>query len=199
MAEPKQADLEDAVIVVSGVPRSGTSMLMQMLNAGGVPVLTDDVRAADEDNPRGYFEDERVKRLEQDNLWIAEARGKAVKIVTPLVPHLPAGFIYRVILIERNLDQTLSSQAQMLLRRGIELPDSQERREKLKAAFAASTAQAKAHIETLPGAMLLNLARSAVLENPLTGAIRINEFLGGGLNVERMAAAVDNSLNRFAD
>jgi hypothetical protein len=191
--------LRDVVIVVSGIPRAGTSMVMQMLEAGGVSVVTDKVRGADEDNPRGYFEDERVKRLKHDASWIGEAKGKAIKVVTPLILHLPPGLPYRVILIERNLDQALASQAQMLVRRGSDLRDSPDRREKLKAAFAASIGKAKQHVESLPGALLLNIDRKAVLENPLAAARRINDFLGGGLNIERMAAVVDHSLNRFAD
>jgi hypothetical protein len=194
-----QCALRDVVIVVSGIPRAGTSMVMQMLEAGGVPALTDGLRAADEDNPRGYFEDERVKRLGHDASWISEASGKAIKIVTPLISYLPAGLHYRVILIERDLDQALASQAQMLIRRASDLQDSPDRRAKLKAAFAGSIVRAKAHIGKLPGSMLLNITRTAVLENPLAAAKRINDFLGGGLKVERMAAAVDPSLNRFAD
>src|SRR5580658_1883755 len=184
----------DFVIVVSGIPRAGTSMVMQMLEAGGVSVLTDGVRAPDEDNPRGYFEDERIKRLERDSSWIGEARGRAVKIVTPLISWLPPGLPYRIILVERALDQALASQARMLIHLGNQLEDTPDRRERLKAAFAASIDRAKRHIATLPEARLLTLARTAVLEDPLAAAGRINDFLGGALKVEPMAAAVDRSL-----
>ena len=88
--------LGDDVLIVSGLPRSGTSMLMQMLDAGGMPILTDKLREADEDNPKGYFELEAVKAMFRDQSWLTEARGKALKVVVPLVCNLPPGCNYRV-------------------------------------------------------------------------------------------------------
>src|SRR6266567_4048665 len=76
------------IVVVSGLPRSGTSLMMQMLRAGGMPLLTDDLRPADVDNPNGYWEYEPVKRLQQDNSWISKAEGKAVKVVSALLQYL---------------------------------------------------------------------------------------------------------------
>ena len=91
------------ITIVSGLPRSGTSLLMQMLDAGGYPVLCDDERHADEDNPRGYFEYTPVRRLEQDNRWLADAEGKALKVVSPLLYHLPKDFNYCLLFIQRPL------------------------------------------------------------------------------------------------
>jgi hypothetical protein len=106
------------VIVVSGLPRSGTSLMMSMLAAGGVPVLTDQHRRADEDNPQGYFEFERVKRLERGDVgWLAAAKGKAVKVISALLPFLPPNYSYRVLFMERPLPEILASQRAMLVRR----------------------------------------------------------------------------------
>ena len=106
------------ITVVSGLPRSGTSLVMQMLAAGGLPVMGDDLRQADEDNPRGYLEYEKVKSLERDTTWLPEAEGKAIKIISFLLPKLPSSFEYRVIFVRRNLTEVLRSQEKMLERRG---------------------------------------------------------------------------------
>jgi hypothetical protein len=109
----------DAVVVVSGLPRSGTSMMMSMLEAGGLPLLKDDVRTADTDNPKGYFEFERVKKLREGDVdWLPEAQGRAVKIISYLLLHLPATYDYRVIFMQRDLDEVMASQRKMLTHRG---------------------------------------------------------------------------------
>ncbi len=110
------------VVIVSGLPRSGTSMMMKMLEAGGVPIMTDGVRAADEDNPRGYFEVERVKDLEMeaDKRWIRDARGKALKVISFLLKELPEDCAYRVVFMRRDLSEVVASQNKMLDRRGEE-------------------------------------------------------------------------------
>ena len=190
------APLEESVVVVSGLPRSGTSMIMQMLAAGGVPVLEDGVRRADEDNPRGYREYEPVKKLRQDSKWLPEATGKAVKIVAPLLTALPAGLPCRVILIERDLNEILNSQAQMLVRRKENLPDTPERRDRLKEAYLGTLRQAKTFLRNRPSTGLLVLGRGDVLLDPAAAAGRIGEFLGGGLDTAKMAAEVDPSLHR---
>ena len=108
------------IIVVSGVPRSGTSMLMGMLGEGGVELLTDGLRSADKDNPKGYFELERVKDLarEPDKRWLCQARGRGIKVVSTLLRELPSTHNYKVVLVRRDLDEVLASQARMLARRG---------------------------------------------------------------------------------
>ncbi len=110
----------EPIVVVSGLPRSGTSMIMKMLEAGGLPVLTDGLRAADEDNPKGYYEVERVKGLaeETDKGWLAEARGKGIKVISYLLKSLPPQFNYRVVFIRREIEEVLASQRKMLARRG---------------------------------------------------------------------------------
>ena len=106
------------IIIVSGLPRSGTSLMMQMLASGGIEVLTDNLRTADADNPRGYYEFEKVKQIERDSSWLPQARGKAVKMVSQLLYHLPAGERYRVLFLERDLGEVLLSQEKMLRRLG---------------------------------------------------------------------------------
>ncbi len=110
----------DPIIVVSGLPRSGTSMAMRMLAAGGVPLVMDGRRAADEDNPNGYFEDERVKNLVQspDKRWLQDARGKAIKIIAALLENVPDANNYKILFLHRNLHEVLASQTKMLARRG---------------------------------------------------------------------------------
>src|ERR1044072_2561799 len=108
----------EPVIIVSGLPRSGTSMMMSMLVAGGIPAMTDSIRTADEDNPKGYFELEKVKELAKDNRWLADAGGRAVKIISALLKHLPTDYRYKVIFMRREMREVLASQRQMLMRRG---------------------------------------------------------------------------------
>src|SRR5438067_12425110 len=108
--------MDSEIIIVSGLPRSGTSLMMQMLQRGGVEIVTDDVRTADVDNPRGYYELEKVKKIKQDASWLPQARGKAFKMVSQLLYDLPGGETYRIIFMQRNLDEVLLSQDKMLER-----------------------------------------------------------------------------------
>jgi tetratricopeptide (TPR) repeat protein len=113
---PTPSNHEDLITIVSGLPRSGTSMMMQMLQAGGLDILSDGQRQADASNPQGYWEYEKVKRLAQDNSWLGEARGKVVKVIAHLLPYLPEDYHYRIIFMQRDLDEVLDSQQTMLQR-----------------------------------------------------------------------------------
>jgi predicted AlkP superfamily phosphohydrolase/phosphomutase/tetratricopeptide (TPR) repeat protein len=192
--------LDEEVLVVCGLPRSGTSMLMQMLHAGGMPILSDGLREADEDNPRGYFELEAVKAIFRDReasrAWLGGACGKAVKIVAPLVCSLPPGCRYRVILIDRNYDEILASQAKMIARRGEAVADSQQRRSRLRHEYARVMERTKAILSARPEVRLLRLHYDEVLREPARAAESINRFTGGVLNGGLMAAAIDRSLHR---
>src|SRR3954447_18868200 len=106
------------ITIVSGLPRSGTSLMMQMLDGGGVEVVTDHVRTADTDNPRGYYEYEQVKAIKRDTSWLPATRGKAFKMVSQLLYDLPPAETYRIIFMERDLDEVLRSQEKMLTRLG---------------------------------------------------------------------------------
>jgi predicted AlkP superfamily phosphohydrolase/phosphomutase/tetratricopeptide (TPR) repeat protein len=191
--------LEDEVLVVSGLPRSGTSMLMQMLEAGGAEILTDRVREADEDNPRGYFEFEAAKKLMQDQSWVGQARGKAVKIVAPLVCSLPPGCQYRVLLIQRDLDEILESQAKMIGRRGGRVEhdkDSPARRKRLLREYGRLMKQTVQVLRGRPDVKLLVLRHEEILRDPEAAAAQVNRFAGGQLREGAMAGAVDRSLHR---
>ncbi|HZW34058.1 MAG TPA: sulfotransferase domain-containing protein [Isosphaeraceae bacterium] len=184
--------MDDAIIIVSGLPRSGTSLMMQMLASGGVEVVTDHVRAADTDNPRGYYEFERVKKIQQDTSWLPEARGKAVKMVSQLLYHLPMGEKYRIIFLERDLDEVLVSQEKMLDRLG----RTAAPREAMKQSFIVHLERLKEWLRRRPDVEVLGVGYRELLERPVEEAKRVNEFLGGAADVERMAEAVDPSLYR---
>jgi hypothetical protein len=171
-------------------------MLMQMAAAGGLPVLSDNVRQADEDNPRGYFEFEPVKNLHRDAAWLSQAQGKAVKVVAPLLPQLPIGLQYRVIFINRNLDEIISSQAQMLVRREKPVEDTPERRARLKEEYSRQLVRVTTLLTSRPDVRVLFLDRDEVLRFPSRAARRINRFLGGRLSEQSMAEAVEPSLDR---
>lgn len=182
------------IVVVSGLPRSGTSMAMKMLEAGGLPVVTDGLRAADEDNPKGYYEDERVKDLHQleDKTWLREARGKVVKIISFLLKSLPADNNYQVVFMHRNLREIVASQNKMLVRRGETNATPDERALQL---LEQEVRDARFFLRR-PHFEVLELTYGAMLESPRPQAERMAEFLGQSLDVERMAQMVDVQLYR---
>jgi hypothetical protein len=182
------------VTIVSGLPRSGTSLMMQMLAAGGMQVLTDGHRSADQHNPRGYFELEAVKHTRTDHSWLAQAEGKVVKVVHLLLPHLPVDREYRVIFMQRELIEIIASQRAMLQQQGrpaANLPDS-----KLAEIFGKQLAEVRQFLSRNPNFQVLDLQHRYVIEMPLTVAQQIATFLGGDLDPKRMAAAVEPSLYR---
>lgn len=183
------------IVVVSGLPRSGTSMLMKMLVAGGVPVITDNVRSSDEDNPGGYFEHERVKDLnnDQDKSWLRAARGKSIKVISHLLQALPDENYYHVILMRRDLDEILASQNLMLERREEENPIEDQ---KAKDMYSKHLITTKVHVRRKPNFDLLEMHYRKVLDDPSTAAQQINAYLGGGLDVRAMAEVVNPDLYR---
>src|ERR1019366_3694175 len=187
--------LDESLIVVTGLPRSGTSMLMQMLVAGGMGVLSDGRREADQDNPRGYLEFEPVKRLLQDSKWLFQGRGKAIKIVAPLLVALPPGLACRVILSERDLEELLDSQERMLVRRNQSLAAKPERRRMLKNEYVNTLGRVKAILARRPGTQLLVIEHSNAISDPIGTAEKVNKFLGGGLNAAKMAAVIEPTLH----
>lgn len=182
------------IAIVSGLPRSGTSMMMKMLEAGGMPVLTDNIRTADEDNPKGYYEFERVKQIEQDRAWLEDAHGKVVKMIAALLKHLPPDNEYKVIFMKRDIGEVLASQRQMLIRRG-EPPDAVPD-EKMAELFRRHVVQVEAWLADQPTFDVIYIEHGRVLANPLAEAKRVSGFLGGKLDAERMAEVVDPALHR---
>lgn len=191
------ASVKDEIVVVSGLPRSGTSMMMSILEAGGIPPLTDSIRAADEDNPRGYYEFERVKKLrEGDVTWLPEARGKAVKVITALLTFLPAAYNYRVIFMRRAMPEVLASQRQMLARRGRGQDSDKSGDEEIARLFGKHLRQIDAWLAAQPNVERIDVDYNALLDNPLPHLEAINRFLGGAVDVEKMVRVVDRGLHR---
>jgi hypothetical protein len=182
------------VVVVSGLPRSGTSMAMKMLEAGGLAVVTDGLRAADEDNPKGYYEDERVKDLHQaaDKTWLRDARGKVVKIISFLLKSLPAENNYQVVFMHRNLREIVASQNKMLVRRGERNETPDERAVRL---LEEQVRDARFFLRR-PQFEVLELNYGEMLGGARPQAQRMADFLGQSLDVERMAQVVDVQLYR---
>ena len=182
------------IVVVSGLPRSGTSMAMKMLEAGGLSVVTDGLRAADEDNPKGYYEDERVKDLHQaaDKTWLRDARGKVVKIISFLLKSLPADNNYQVLFMHRNLSEIVASQNKMLVRRGERNETPDERAVQL---LDEQVRDARFFLRR-PQFEVLELNYGEMLQGARPQAQRMAAFLGQSLDVERMAQVVDVQLYR---
>lgn len=180
--------------VVSGLPRSGTSLMMQMLGAGGVPLLCDAARPPDEDNPRGYFEYEPVKRLARDASWIPMAEGKAVKVVYSLLRYLPPGRDYRIVFMTRQLTEVVRSQHAMLARLGT--AGSTLGGEKLAALFEGQLGHLDRWLDAQPGISVLRVSHLDAIRSPERVAASVNGFLGGVLNETAMANAVDPQLHR---
>jgi hypothetical protein len=179
--------------VVSGIPRSGTSLMMRMLELGGMPVLTDQVRGADIDNPRGYYEYEAVKALKKESSWVAESCGKAVKMVYLLVYDLPPGAEYRVLVMHRNIDEVLASQRVMLERLG---KTSTIADEKMATLFRNHLVKFAAWVKERPNIQVMDVNYNEMVADPAPIAAQIDRFLGGGLDIEAMARAVEPSLYR---
>jgi len=188
--------IAESLIVVTGLPRSGTSMLMQMLAAGGMNILADGLREADEQNPRGYLEFEPVKNLLNDSKCLFEGRGRAVKIIAPLLAGLPPGLPCRVILIERDLDEILDSQERMLVNRTRPLAAAPQHRRLLKEEYSRILGRTKALLARRPHTQMLVLRYRDAISDSAGIAEQVNEFLSGGLDAARMAAAIDPGLHR---
>src|SRR5512146_1150738 len=182
------------ITVVSGIPRSGTSLMMQMMAAGGMPVLTDGQRSADANNPRGYFELESVKALGKNQDIVGQAEGKVVKVISSLLPSLPKQFQYRVIFMCRPLEEVVSSQNRMLERLGMEVPPTPTAA--VIAAFQEHLKKTKSWLSQQPNFEVLYVDYPAVLQTPEEHARKICSFLGRVLDVSAMISQIEQSLHR---
>ncbi len=192
-------DLENRVngelVVVSGVPRSGTSMMMQMLEAGGLEIFTDQERTADDSNPKGYYEHEVVKNLAKNKKWIPQAKNKAVKIIAQLLRHLPMNFRYKVIFMERDIYEIVQSQQSMLTRNGKNIKKDTLPIALLEA-YKKTIEDVKIWKENKPNIEMLIIGYQETIQNPFLTAMKVYDFLGKNLEPEKMAAIVDNKLYR---
>ena len=183
------------ITIVSGLPRSGTSMMMKMLEAGGLPPLTDNLRLADDDNPKGYYEFERVKKMpDGDTSWVGEAQGKAVKVISALLEHLPSEYSYRVLFMERKVEEILASQKQMLIRSG--KPTGEVTDEQLAEMYGKHLDKVTTWRAEQPNFSVLYLDYGAMLAEPEKYAEQVNDFVGSPLDVDKMAGVVDPELYR---
>lgn len=184
--------LGQEIIVVSGLPRSGTSLMMQMLKSAGIDVLTDSIRSPDADNPLGYFEYELVKEIAHDQSWLPAARGKAVKMISLLLYHLPATESYKILFLERDLEEVLQSQEAML-----------RRLNRPVAPHDQMLASLQTHLDSLHGWLtrqthmqVLRVEHRNLIQEPTIQAQRVSDFLNVWLDERKMSEAVDPTLYR---
>jgi hypothetical protein len=195
-ADASSSSTEQTIFVVSGLPRSGTSLAMQMLSDGGMEAFTDGVRQADEDNPRGYFEHELTKSLIDSSVskaWLASARGKVVKIISFLLPHLPIQYSYKVVFVERVLEEVLQSQSKMLKRRSepdVAPPDV------IAGAWRDHLKEIDVLLEARSDIEVLRVSHRRLIEAPDLELARIIHFTGRRLDFDRMRAAIHPTLFR---
>ena len=183
----------EIITVVSGLPRSGTSMMMQMLRAGGLTCLTDELREADISNPKGYFEFEKVKGLRADNSWLPEAKGKVIKIISHFLACLPPELNYKIIFMERDLGEVLASQRKMLVNQGQGEENLSD--ERLGQIFAQQLRQVRKMLADRQISTLF-LGYQDVLEDPVEISTQLRAFLGNNLDQQAMRDVVDHNLYR---
>ena len=189
-----QSDQHKTVIIVSGLPRSGTSMMMKMLEEGGIPILTDAIRSADDDNPNGYYEFEVVKRLpDGQNQWLADANHKAVKIISALLEYLPANYRFKIIFMEREPREILASQQKMLANRneksGISDAEMQEQFQKHLAAI-------KYWLARQPNMDVMYVDYNKMIVSPENYCRDIADFIAIPIDVSKMLAVPNERLYR---
>jgi hypothetical protein len=183
------------ITIVSGLPRSGTSMMIQMLKVGGIEPVTDNQRLADESNPKGYYEFERVKKLKEGDIeWIKSAAGKSVKVISALLDGLPPGYQYRVVFMQRDMDEILASQKQMLINRGE--PADKVSDEQLAEIFQKHLQKTAAWLAVQPNMQAIYINYNDMLKDPSPSLKRVNQFLDGKLNLKEMAGVIDKNLYR---
>ena len=182
------------IVIVSGLPRSGTSLMMQMLKAGGASLLIDAQRPADADNPNGYWEYAPVKRLPQDNSWMHAAEGKAVKVVSALLQYLPPRYTYKIIFMQRPMQEVLASQAVMLERQGAQGDKADD--QTLGTVFAQHLDWIERWLAMQKHMTVLPVNYHETIADPVRTAARVVQFLGLPLVVDAMARAVDPRLHR---
>ena len=182
------------VIIISGLPRSGTSMMMKMLVEGGLQVVTDEIRRADDDNPNGYFELETVKQLPEGNIsWLQDANGKVTKVISSLLEYLPSEYSYKVIFMEREIREVLDSQQKMLTNRNeaAKVDDAEMERQ-----FQNHLAVVKAWLVRQTNMEVLYVNFNTLMADPEPFCHRIADFIGLPLDVKRMLSVPSEGLYR---
>ncbi len=186
--------MDNTITIVSGLPRSGTSMMMKILEAGGMEIVTDNIRKANEDNPLGYYEYEKVKEIKEDTSWLEETRGKAFKMISQLLYDLPSNESYKVLFMQRNMNEILASQEKMLERRGNKKDEISD--EKMGEFFNKHLSKIMEWMDERKYMDVLYINYNDILENPDEQIIILNQFLNDKLNAEKAVNAIDKSLYR---
>ena len=182
------------ITIVSGLPRSGTSMMMKVLAAGGLEIFTDNLRTADEDNPKGYFELEQVKALKDgDDAWMKDAPGKVVKIISSLLEYLPSTYKYKIVFMRREIAEILASQKQMLIRRG---EPSEGDDQKMAEMFQEHLKRARVWLANQPNMETLYVDYNALMADPDPEIKAVADFLSLTENLDAMLAVPDKKLYR---
>ncbi len=184
---------DDCIIIVSGLPRSGTSMMMQILEKGGLEIMTDNIRKADRDNPRGYYEFEKVKEVDKDTSWLADCRGKVVKMVSMLLFDLPDNRKYRVVFLERDMDEILASQKKMLERLKKEDGATDE---EIRTGYMKHLTKIRNWLKERKNFNVLYVSYNDIIKEPQSHITELNKFFNNKLNIDEMLKVVDNSLYR---
>ena len=190
----KKEPSDQPIIIVSGLPRSGTSMMMKMLNAGGLQIVTDEIRRADDDNPNGYFELETVKLLPEGNfMWLENAGGKVVKVISSLLEYLPSQYSYKVIFMERDLKEILASEKKMLLNRN-EIDNVENAEMELQ--FRNHLAAVKAWLVRQANVETVYVNFNSLIADPGPLCNHVSDFINIPLDINRMLSVPSEKLYR---
>jgi sulfotransferase family protein len=182
------------IIVVTGLPRSGTSLMMQILQSIGIEPFTDNQRLPNGSNPKGYFEHELVKTIEHDSSWIEDVKGKAIKIVSPLLIYLPSNYKYKIFFMDRNYDEIIQSQERMIAESNIS--NSGIEPEILKQIFIKDLEHACNWIREQPNCESLEISHSKLLKNPKSEIDKICDFLELIVDLDNAIKVIDKKLYR---
>jgi hypothetical protein len=182
--------MKGEIIIVSGLPRSGTSLMMQMLKAGGIDLLTDEIRSSDINNPKGYFEYQAVKNLARDINWLDLANGKAVKVIVHLLKFLPPDYHYKIIMMERKMTEIIASQQKMLGKDPAVYPMG------IAQSFEKELEKANIWADKEPHVQMLKISYNELLQHPKPAVEQINNFLGQNLDQAKMIEMIDLELYR---
>ncbi len=186
--------MDNVITIVSGLPRTGTSMMMKALEAGGMKVVTDNIRKADDDNPQGYYEYERVKKIKKDTSWLKEAKGKAFKMVSMLLYNLPPGEDYEVLFMKRRMGEVLASQRKMLERKGQKTDEKSD--EKMGKLFSKHIGEIEKWMKEQRNIKVLYVSYNDFIKDPYEQMLIVNKFLNYKLNIEEAVKVVDKTLYR---
>ena len=190
----QSAPARKEIVIVSGLPRSGTSMMMKMLEQGGLEIVTDALRSADDDNPNGYYEFETVKQLPEGQIgWLDGAQGKVVKVISALLEYLPSQYRYKIIFMERSIGEVLASQKKMLANRkeesGVDDAGMQDQ-------FQKHVMAAKFWLARQPNLSVLYVDYNKMLAAPDKYCQSVVDFIDMRLDVDKMRAVPNERLYR---